>query len=86
MAYRHAGKRYTSSMPPDIPTLEAVEVEYETLPGWCSDISGVRTWEGLPAAARAYVERVEELAGVEVRWIGVGPGRDAVVTKPARKA
>ncbi|GBF94224.1 Adenylosuccinate synthetase [Raphidocelis subcapitata] len=86
VAYKHAGKRYTSSMPPDIPTLEAVEVEYETLPGWGTDISNVRTWEGLPAAARAYVERVEQLAGVEVRWIGVGPGRDAVVTKPVRKA
>lgn len=58
------------------------QVEYETLPGWCSDISNARTWGELPPAAQAYVNRVEELTGVEVRWIGVGPGRDAVITKP----
>jgi adenylosuccinate synthase len=70
-------------MPADIPSLEAAEVEYETLPGWQSDISGARKWDALPPAAQAYVKRVEELVGVEVRWIGVGPGRDAVVEKPA---
>lgn len=69
-------------MPADIPSLESAEVEYETLPGWCSDISGARRWEELPPAAQAYVKRVEELVGVECRWIGVGPGRDAVVVKP----
>ena len=56
-------------------------MEYETLPGWMADISGVRRYSELPAAARRYVERVEELTGVEVRWIGVGPGRDALITK-----
>lgn len=42
----------------------------------------VRTWTELPAAARAYVERCEQLLGTKVEWIGVGPGRDAIVTKP----
>lgn len=83
MAYKTPdGKRHTSSMPADIPSLEAAEVEYETLPGWCRDISNVREWADLPAAARAYVERCEALAGVPIKWIGVGPGRDAVVVKP----
>ena len=48
------------------------------MPGWQADISRVRTYAELPAAARAYVERVEALVGVECRWIGVGPGRDAL--------
>jgi adenylosuccinate synthase len=60
-----------------------VEVVYETLPGWQSDISGARTWDQLPPAARAYVERVEQLVGVPIKWIGVGPGRDALVVKPS---
>jgi adenylosuccinate synthase len=72
-------------MPADIPTLEAVEVEYETMPGWGTDISHIRKWDDLPEAARAYVARCEELVGVPITWIGVGPGRDAVVTKPAKK-
>jgi hypothetical protein len=55
---------------------------YETLPGWKADISKVRTWQDLPAAARAYVERCEQLLGVPIKWIGVGPGRDAIVVKP----
>ncbi len=42
----------------------------------------VRTWDDLPENARKYVERVQELVGVECRWIGVGPGRDAIVEQP----
>ena len=49
---------------------------YEYLPGWWEDISGARTFEDLPANARAYVERVEELSGARISAIGVGPGRE----------
>ncbi|KXZ48552.1 hypothetical protein GPECTOR_27g723 [Gonium pectorale] len=72
------------SVPADLETLESVEVVYETMPGWKSDISGVRDWKDMPAAAKAYVERLEELVGIHVKWIGVGPGRDALVVKPTR--
>ena len=57
-------------------------MEYETLPGWEQDISRVRVWGDLPANAKAYVRRIEELSGVPVRYIGVGPGRDALLLKP----
>lgn len=63
-----------------------MEVEYETLPGWKSDITKVRTWSELPVNARKYIARIEELVGVECKWIGVGPGRDAIVTQPAKVA
>lgn len=52
---------------------------YEYLPGWWEDITGVRTLEDLPANARAYVERVEELSGARISAIGVGPDRDATI-------
>jgi len=65
-------------------TLEHVTVEYETVPGWKTDISKCRKWEELPLAARDYIQRVEDLAGVFIQWIGVGPGRDAIVEKPSR--
>ncbi len=46
------------------------EVQYETLAGWQSDISGIRTWEELPQAARDYVQRVEDLVScaADERW------------------
>ena len=52
---------------------------YEHLDGWWEDISGVRALEDLPANARAYVARVEELSGARISAIGVGPDRDATI-------
>src|SRR6185503_10320891 len=52
---------------------------YEYLPGWWEDISEARTLEELPANARAYARRVEELSGARISAIGVGPARDATI-------
>jgi adenylosuccinate synthase len=52
---------------------------YEYLPGWWEDISEARTLEELPANARAYVQRLEELSGARISAIGVGPARDATI-------
>jgi adenylosuccinate synthase len=54
---------------------------YEVLPGWSEDISKVRTFDDLPANAQRYVLAVEEMIGQRVSTIGVGPGRDAVVSR-----
>ncbi|MEU3272388.1 adenylosuccinate synthase [Saccharomonospora sp. NPDC006951] len=54
---------------------------YEELPGWWEDISQCRTFEELPANARAYVERIEELVGARVSAIGVGPGREQTIVR-----
>ncbi len=54
---------------------------YEELPGWFEDISACREFAELPANARAYVERIEELTGAPVSAIGVGPGRDETITR-----
>ncbi|MGP4016769.1 adenylosuccinate synthase [Saccharopolyspora sp. 5N708] len=54
---------------------------YEEMPGWWEDISGARSFEDLPANARAYIERIEELAGARVSAIGVGPGRDQTIVR-----
>lgn len=70
------------SLPADLSILEAVNVKYEDIPGWKSDISKCRTWEDLPENARKYIARIEELVGVKCKWIGVGPGRDAIVVQP----
>jgi len=83
VAYKMPDGTVTTAFPASIEDLEKVEVIYETLPGWEKDISGVREWKDMPEEAKRYVERVEELSGgIECRFIGVGPGRDAIVIKP----
>lgn len=73
----------TTTMPADADYLETLEVVYETMPGWEEDISKVRTYADLPLTARQYIERCEELmGGLPCKYIGVGPGRDAMVVKP----
>ena len=54
---------------------------YEELPGWSEDISEVRRFADLPRAARDYVLRIEELAHCRVSAIGVGPGREATISR-----
>ncbi|ALG14258.1 adenylosuccinate synthase [Kibdelosporangium phytohabitans] len=54
---------------------------YEEMPGWWEDISQCREFGELPANARAYVERLEELSGARVSAIGVGPGRDQTIVR-----
>ena len=74
IAYKHNGK-YLDGMPACLKTLSECEVEYETLPGWTEDISKCKEFEELPVNAQRYVLRVQDLLGVPVRWIGVGPNR-----------
>lgn len=74
IAYKHKGT-FLKTMPSCLQTLGECEVVYETLPGWTEDISKCKTFEDLPPNAQKYVLRVQELLGVPIRWIGVGPNR-----------
>ncbi len=56
-------------------SLDQVEPLYDTLPGWREDIGGVTSWEALPKAAQNYVTGIEELLGVPVTIVSVGPER-----------
>lgn len=61
--------------------LDQVEKVYETVPGWNEDISKARSFEELPTNAQSYVQRIEAAAGVPVKWIGVGPEREATIRR-----
>ncbi|HUG44330.1 MAG TPA: adenylosuccinate synthase [Acidobacteriota bacterium] len=78
IGYRNRGKRL-DSFPAGIEELRQVEPIYETLPGWKSDTSQVRRLEDLPSAARLYLQRLAELAEVEVSIISTGPDRKETV-------
>jgi adenylosuccinate synthase len=67
------------SMPADVERIGRVEPVYETLPGWCKELTGVRRLADLPAAARAYLDRLEDLAGAPIRYVSVGTRRDQII-------
>lgn len=78
VAYDVDGTRY-DEMPMTQSEFARATPVYEYLDGWWEDISHARSFDDLPAAARAYVRRVEELIGVRISGIGVGPGRDQTI-------
>ncbi len=59
--------------------LDRAKPVFETLPGWKCDISPIRRFEDLPAQAREYARRIEELVGVPIGLISVGPTREATI-------
>ncbi|MFM8944340.1 MAG: adenylosuccinate synthase [Actinomycetota bacterium] len=75
VAYEADGKRY-EELPPNQTLFHRATPVYEYLPGWQEDLAGARTIDDLPAAARAYVDRIADLAGVPVSVVSVGPGRE----------
>lgn len=52
---------------------------YEEVPGWTEDITEVKNYDGLPQNARNYVEKLEDLLGVEISAVSVGPGREQTI-------
>jgi len=66
-------------MPVTLPELERCRPVFEDLPGWSEDIQGVRRFEDLPANTRNYLKRVEELAGVPIQVVSVGPDREETI-------
>ena len=52
---------------------------YESVPGWTESTVGVRSIDGLPANARAYLERIERLTGAPIAMVSTGPDRDETI-------
>ena len=80
VAYDSLGERY-AEFPRQQRVLYNCEPVYEELEGWSTDISGIREYRDLPELAQRYVERVEALAGVPITSVGVGPGREATLSR-----
>lgn len=60
----------------DVATCEPL---YEDLPGWSESTYGVKTWDGLPAAAQAYLQRLCELVGAPIDMVSTGPDREETI-------
>jgi adenylosuccinate synthase len=63
----------------DAHELEECQPVYIEMPGWLKPTTGVRDFAALPPQAQAYARKVEELVGAPVRYISVGPEREATV-------
>jgi adenylosuccinate synthase len=78
--YQAGGQRF-EELPQGPSDLAPFKPEYIEIPGWDQDVTNVRHWDDLPIEAQEYILRVEEIAGVPVRTISVGPERDQVLSK-----
>ncbi len=78
-AYRVDGRRITRFPTPRL--LERASAEYEMLPGWNESLRGVRNFDDLPAAARAYLAALERMVGIPVRFVSTGPHRDDLIER-----
>ena len=76
--YDLGGER-CEGMPADVEALERVKPVYEVLAGWKRSTGEARKLRDLPSAARAYLDRIEELSGVPIRYVSVGTRRDQII-------
>jgi adenylosuccinate synthase len=80
VAYECDGKRY-ATVPEHQSVFYHAKPVYEELPGWKCDISGVRDFYKLPREAKDYIDFLEQLAGVKVSIITVGPDREQSINR-----
>lgn len=79
-AYSYEGK--TIQYPPqEEGGMDIVTPIYEEMPGFTEDITACATWESLPQKVRNYVLRLEDLTGVRIGFISVGPERDQTIRR-----
>jgi adenylosuccinate synthase len=71
--------RMSDILPVGAEELELCVPVYDELAGWQESTVGVKTYEGLPKAARKYLRRIEELCAVPVDIISTGPDRDETI-------
>jgi adenylosuccinate synthase len=79
-AYR-CGDQVLDEMPGDTAQLSACTPIYETLPGWRQPTQGMTRFEDLPAEARAYIKRLEEICGVPAAIVSTGSDRTHTIIR-----
>ncbi|HEV3010709.1 MAG TPA: adenylosuccinate synthase [Burkholderiales bacterium] len=72
---------FSEILPVGAEELERSHPVYEELPGWMENTVGIKSHDSLPKAARAYLKRIEELAGVPIDLISTGPDREETIVR-----
>ena len=69
----------SDQFPSDVGMLDRIEPVYRTMPGWQTSTDGARRLGDLPREARAYLDLLEELVAVPIRYVSVGTRRDQII-------
>ncbi len=80
VAYEIDDKR-VQSLPDSLTAFLKAKPIYEEMDGWCQSTVDCRNYDDLPANAKAYIERIEQIAGVPVSIVAVGPERDQTIMR-----
>ncbi len=75
------GDKILKEFPASLEDLAKCEPIYEELEGWSEDITAVEKFEDLPENAKKYINRIEELIGVNVDMVSVGPKRTQTIVR-----
>jgi adenylosuccinate synthase len=78
-AYRADGDLF-EDFPPHQSLFHRAEPVYEELEGWDEDLGQVRSFGDLPASARKYLDRIQDLVGTPIGVVSVGPAREQSLT------
>ena len=78
--YKYNGE-IIKDFPCSIKILDNCTPVYETHPGWSEDISGVKNYDEFPENTKKYLKRIEEISGVNIKIISVGPEREATIIR-----
>jgi len=81
IAYKLPNGKTVSEFPSDPELLERAQPIYEELPGWKEPLGDQREYEELPENTRRYIERVEQLVGVETIAVSVGAERAQTIVR-----
>jgi len=79
VAYKY-GKRIIRDFPFQSFMWEKVEPVYEEMEGWRKDTSSLRNFKDLPLRAREYLKKIEEIGGIPIRLLSIGPQRGELLS------
>lgn len=79
-AYDCDGVEYTT-VPEHRALFDAAKPKYIEVPGWTEDITGCKSFDELPKNAQDYIKLIEELSGVKVSFVAVGPDREQTINR-----
>ena len=79
-AYKYKGRIF-KDFPHDYEVLCGAKPVYVEMPGWQTPLGRIRDYRKLPPRARAYIERIEDLVGVPIKYISIGSERDEIIVR-----
>ncbi len=79
VAYKNAQGEVLTDAPSDADSYDGLTPVYEEMPGWSDSTLGLTSMDELPANARAYVERLQELVGTPIDIVSTGPDRNETI-------